>query len=135
MQLSLSSISMSLRSMIAVIAAIGLIAVSLVVYSQWLTGEDIERNTRRIQLNQIVQQEIATAHLWFEEALGGDPYVDIERDVRDPIRAARDLVDAAIDGRMTRLGQVDALPEAREELIRTLTEWWLSAGIRAIQRA
>jgi len=104
--------------MIAVIAAIGLIAVSLVVYSQWLTGEDIERNTRRIQLNQIVQQEIATAHLWFEEALGGDPYVDIERDVRDPIRAARDLVDAAIDGRMTRLGQVDALPEAREELIR-----------------
>jgi len=70
MQLSLSSISMSLRSMIAVIAAIGLIAVSLVVYSQWLTGEDIERNTRRIQLNQIVQQEIATAHLWFEEALG-----------------------------------------------------------------
>jgi len=37
--------------------------------------------------------------------------------VRDPIRAARDLVDAAIDGRMTRLGQVDALPEAREELI------------------
>ncbi|TFH58312.1 MAG: response regulator, partial [Candidatus Zixiibacteriota bacterium] len=55
--------------------------------------------------------------LWLEEALGGDSYVDIERDVRDRIREAQDLVDAAISGRMTRLGHVDALPGARETLI------------------
>ena len=122
--------------MITGITAIGLIAVSLVIYSQWLTGKDLEQNTRRTQLNQIIQQEIAQAHLWLEEALGGDSYVDIERDVRDRIREAQDLVDAAISGRVTRLGRVDALPGARETLIdlsariteldRLLIERWLA---------
>ena len=105
-----------MKFLITVIAAVGLLAVSLVIYSQYLTTQDLERNTRRVQLNQNVQQEIATAHLWFEEALGGDPYVDVEHDVRDRIREAQNLVDAAINGRMTQLGQIDPLPEAREIL-------------------
>ena len=78
----------------AVIMAIGLIAISLVIYSQYLTTQDLERNTRRIQLNQYVQQEIATAHLWFEEALGGDATIDIERDVRDRYPVGSDRRDA-----------------------------------------
>jgi signal transduction histidine kinase/CheY-like chemotaxis protein/HPt (histidine-containing phosphotransfer) domain-containing protein len=98
------------------ITVIGLIAISLVVYSQYLTKQDLERNTRRIQLNQYVQQEIATAHLWFEEALGGDASIDVERDVRDRIRDARSLVDAAVEGGDTRMGRIDAMPEAREVL-------------------
>jgi len=100
------------------IAAIGLVAISLVVYSQNLTSRDMERNMRRIQLNQYVQQEIATAHLWFEEALGGDTYVEVERDVRDRIRDAQELIDAAINGRDTRLGHIEALPEAHGSLIK-----------------
>jgi signal transduction histidine kinase len=98
------------------ISAIGMVAIGLVVYSQYLTTQDLDRNTRRIQLNQYVQQEIATAHLWFEEALGGDTYVDVERDVRDRIREADSLVDAAINGRVTHLGQIDPLPEAHDIL-------------------
>jgi len=103
--------------MITVIAVIGTISISLVIYSQYLTQQDLESNTRRIQLNQHVQQEIATAHLWFEEALGGDAYVDIERDVRDRIRTAKNLIDAAINGRSTLLGKIDAMPEARATMI------------------
>jgi len=103
--------------MITVIAVIGTISISLVIYSQYLTQQDLESNTRRIQLNQHVQQEIATAHLWFEEALGGDAYVDIERDVRDRIRTAKNLIDAAINGRATLLGKIDAMPEARATMI------------------
>ncbi len=114
--MQLSTHSFSLKFLITAIAAVGLLAVSLVIYSQYLTTQDLERNTRRVQLNQNVQQEIATAHLWFEEALGGDPYVDVEHDVRDRIREAQNLVDAAIFGSMTQLGQIDALPEAREIL-------------------
>ena len=114
--MQLSTHSFSLKFLITVITAVGLLAVSLVAYSQYLTTQDLERNTRRVQLNQNVQQEIATAHLWFEEALGGDPYVDVEHDVRDRIREAQNLVDAAIFGSMTQLGQIDALPEAREIL-------------------
>ena len=115
--MQLSSRTVSLRSLIAGIAAIGIISISLVVYSQYLTQKDLESNTRRIQLNQHVQQEIATAHLWFEEALGGDTYVDVERDVRDRIRIAKELIDAAINGRSTSIGQFDALPAARATMI------------------
>jgi len=110
--MQLSTRSFSLRSLMTGIAVIGLLAISLVIYSQFLTTQDMERNTRRIQLNQLVQQEIATAHLWFEEALGGDTYIDVDRDVRDRIREAQKLVDAAMNGRDTQLGQIDALPEA-----------------------
>ncbi len=113
----LSSRSFSLRSLIAGITAIGVISIALVIYSQYLTQQDVESNTRRLQLNQYVQQEIATAHLWFEEALGGDTYVDIERDVRDRIRTAKELIDAATNGGTTSLGQIDALPQARSALI------------------
>jgi len=99
------------------ITVIGVVSIALVIYSQYLTQQDLERNTRRVQLNQYVQQEIATAHLWFEEALGGDTYIDVERDVRDRIRTAKELIDAAINGRMTSIGQIDALPGARATMI------------------
>src|SRR5210317_294634 len=115
--MQLSPRSISLRSLIVGITVIGVISIALVIYSQYLTQQDLESNTRRIQLNQYVQQEIATAHLWFEEALGGDTYVDIERDVRERVRTAKELIDAAINGRMTSIGQVDALPEARATMI------------------
>ena len=84
--MQLSTRSISLRSLIAGITVIGVISIALVIYSQYLTQQDLESNTRRTQLNQYVQQEIATAHLWFEEALGGDPSIDVERDVRDRVR-------------------------------------------------
>ena len=99
------------------ITVIGLIAISLVIYSQNLTKQDLERNTRRIQLNQYVQQEVVTAHLWFEEALGGDTTIDVERDVRNRLRDAQELIDAATYGRDTKLGRIDAMPEAREGLL------------------
>jgi signal transduction histidine kinase/ActR/RegA family two-component response regulator/HPt (histidine-containing phosphotransfer) domain-containing protein len=115
--MQLSTRSFSLRSLMTGITVIGLTAISLVIYSQYLTKQDLERNTRRIQLNQYVQQEIATAHLWFEEALGGDTTIDIERDVRDRVHDAQELIDAAINGRDTRLGRIDAMPEARGTLL------------------
>jgi signal transduction histidine kinase/DNA-binding NarL/FixJ family response regulator len=111
--MQLSTRTFSLRSLITGITVIGLIAISLVIYSQYLTKQDLERNTRRIQLNQYVQQEIATAHLWFEEALGGDPSIDVERDVRSRVSDARELIDAALNGRDSSLGKIDPLPEAR----------------------
>ena len=111
--MQLSTRSFSLKSLMTGITVIGLIAISLVIYSQYLTQQDLDRNTRRMQMNQYVQQEIATAHLWFEEALGGDTSIDIERDVRTRIRDAQELIDAAINGHDSRLGRIDPLPQAR----------------------
>src|SRR5210317_2047879 len=115
--MQLSTRTFSLRSLITGITVIGLVAIALVVYSQYLTKQDLESNTRRTQLNQYVQQEIATAHLWFEEALGGDPSIDVERDVRDRVRVAKELIDAGINGGETSLGRIDALTEVRATMI------------------
>ena len=115
--MQLSTRTFSLRYLLTAISVVGVISIALVIYSLYITNLDMERNARRVQLNQQVQQEIATAHLWFEEALGGDAYVDIERDVRSRIRASKSLVAAAISGRDTDMGFVEALPNARATLI------------------
>jgi len=116
-QMELTTRSFSLKSLVAGIVAVGLLAVAIVIYSQWLMTQDFRKNTTLIRLTQSVQQEIATAHLWFEEALGGDRYIDIDADVRGRIQLAQQLVTAAIDGGVTELGIIEALPQANENLL------------------
>jgi signal transduction histidine kinase len=79
--------------------------------------QDFDQNTRLLRLVQSVQQDIATAHLWFEEALGGDRYIDLDDDVRGRISTARSFVIAATTGGQTPLGRIDALPEAYNDLV------------------
>ncbi len=114
--MQLSTRSFSLKSLVVGIVAVGLVSIAIVIYSQWLVTRDFQRNTLFMRLVQSVQQEVATAHLWFEEALGGDRYISIDEDVRERILAAQTLVQAAIYGGSTSLGEVPALPEARENL-------------------
>ena len=114
--MQLSTRSFSLKSLVVGIVAVGLVSIAIVIYSQWLVTQDFQRNTNYMRLMQSVQQEVATAHLWFEEALGGDRYISIDEDVRAQIQAAQLLVDAAIYGGATPFGEVPALPEARDNL-------------------
>ena len=115
-QMDLNTSSISLKSLVIGIAAVGVLAIALVSYSQWLTTRDFNQNTALMRLMQSVQQEIATAHLWFEEALGGDRYIDIDDDVRGRIMAAQTLVIAARNGGSTTVGEITALPEADDNL-------------------
>ena len=114
--MQLSTRSFSLKSLVVGIVALGLVSIAIVIYSQWLVTQDFERNTTFMRLMQSVQQEVATAHLWFEEALGGDRYISVDEDVREQIQAAQLLVGAAIYGGATPLGEVPALREARQSL-------------------
>ena len=98
--------SFSLKSLVIGIAAVGVFAISLVTYSQWLTTRDFDRQTRLLRLVQNVQQDVATAHLWFEEALGGDRYIDLEGDVRGRISRAKELVSAATRGGSSPIGEI-----------------------------
>jgi len=84
---------LSLRTLIGAIAAVGLLSVAMILYAHSLTSEVFERNMSLIGTVQTVQQEIASAHLWFEEALGGDTYVDLDADVHARIREALRLVE------------------------------------------
>ena len=115
--MALNTRSFSLKSLVIGITAVGVFAISLVTYSQWLTTQDFDQNTRLLRLVQSVQQDIATAHLWFEEALGGDRYIDLDDDVRGRISTARSFVIAATTGGQTPLGRIDALPEAYNDLV------------------
>ena len=114
--MQLSTRSFSLKSLVVGIVAVGLVSIAIVIYSQWLVTQDFQRNTTFTRLMQSVQQEVATAHLWFEEALGGDRYISVDEDVREQIQAAQLLVGAAIYGGATPFGEVPALREARENL-------------------
>jgi signal transduction histidine kinase/CheY-like chemotaxis protein/HPt (histidine-containing phosphotransfer) domain-containing protein len=114
--MQLSTRSFSLKSLVVGIVAVGLVSIAIVIYSQWLVTRDFQRNTMYMRLMQSVQQEVATAHLWFEEALGGDRFISLEEDVRGQIQTAQQLVGAAIYGGATHLGQVPALTEANENL-------------------
>jgi len=115
--MELNTRSISLRSLVIGIAAVGVLAIALVSYSQWLTTRDFNQNTAMMRLMQTVQQEIATAHLWAEEAFGGDRYIDIDEDVRGRIKAAQALVIAAREGGSTTVGEITALPEADDNLV------------------
>jgi signal transduction histidine kinase/CheY-like chemotaxis protein len=112
----LSTRSFALKYLVVGIVAVGLVSIAIVIYSQWLVTQDFQRNTTYMRLLQSVQQEIATAHLWFEEALGGDRYISLDEDVRAQIQTAQLLVGAAIYGGATPFGEVSALPEARDNL-------------------
>jgi signal transduction histidine kinase len=83
----------SLIALVGSILVIGVLSIGMVVYSQWLTARDFEENASLIRMAQTAHQEISTAHLWFEEALGGDDSIDLQTDVYAPIAAAREIVD------------------------------------------
>jgi signal transduction histidine kinase/CheY-like chemotaxis protein/HPt (histidine-containing phosphotransfer) domain-containing protein len=114
--MQLSTRSFSLKSLVVGIVAVGLVSIAIVIYSQWLVTRDFQRNTTFMRVVQAIQQEVATAHLWFEEALGGDRSISIDRDVRAQIQAAQLLVGAVIHGGVTPLGDIPALPESRDNL-------------------
>ena len=114
--MQLSTRSFALKYLVVGIVAVGIVSIAIVIYSQWLVTQDFQRNTTYMRLLQSVQQEVATAHLWFEEALGGDRYISLDEDVRAQIQTAQLLVGAAIYGGTTPFGDVAALPEARDNL-------------------
>ena len=110
--------AISLRSLVGGILIVGVLSIGAVVYSQWLSKRDFQENAAAIRMTQMIQQEIATAHLWFEEALGGDETIDIQRDVREPIALALALVDNGLGRGENSLQTFNFLPEVREDLIR-----------------
>jgi len=107
----------SLRSLIQGILIAGMLSIGIVIYSQWLSARDFQENASVIRLTQMIQQEIAVSHLWFEEFLGGDDSIDIEGDVRAPIVAALDLIDAGLGRAGNGLESFNFLPSVRADLV------------------
>jgi signal transduction histidine kinase/DNA-binding NarL/FixJ family response regulator len=110
--------SISLNFLVLGVFAFGALSIGMVIYSQWLTSRSYEENASLIRLTQTVQQEVATAHLWFEEALGGDATNDLQNDVHGPIRTAIASINTALAGGDAVMGAIDLLPEVQRDLLR-----------------
>jgi len=115
--MQLGTRSLSLKTLVVGIGALGVFSIAVVFYSQWLTTRDFYQNTTLIRITQAVQREIAMAHLWFEEALAGDTSINLDADVRRRIRTAQDLVTTAHDGGTTTYGVVEATPVTENNLL------------------
>jgi len=85
-----------LKYLVTSILVVGAVSIGGVVYSQWLSTRAIEKNANLIRLTELVQQDVANAHLWFEEALGGDTTIDLQTDVHDRMIAATALIDEQV---------------------------------------
>jgi len=120
--------SISLKFLVTGIFAFGALSIGLVVYSQWLTSRSFEENAALIRLTQTVQQEVATAHLWFEEALGGDTSIDLQADVHARLGTALRLIETGLQGVDTAVGRIDPLPSTRESLLKLQENWSTHAG-------
>ncbi|MDH3351032.1 MAG: ATP-binding protein [Gammaproteobacteria bacterium] len=109
--------SVTLATLVGGIVLVGVLSIGMVIYSQWLNTRNFQENATVIRITQKIQQEIATAHLWFEEALGGDQSIDLQRDVREPIAAALDFVDAGLGRGDSSVQNFDFFPEVRRDLL------------------
>jgi len=110
--------------MICGVLGLGALSVGLVMYSQSLTYRDFDVNASLMRLVQTVQQDIATAHLWFEEALGGDASIDLETDVHAYIRSAMEQLEEALATEDDAASSINALPQVHDtivELVETIS--------------
>ena len=107
----------SLRSLVGGILIVGVLSISMVIYSQWLSTRDFRENAAVIKMTQKIQQEVAMAHLWFEEALAGDKSIDLQKDVYDRTTVALSLVDAGLGRGEAALRTFNFLPVVHADLL------------------
>lgn len=117
------------------ILAVGIVAIAMVVYSQSLMWRTFDRDAALIRLSDVVQQKIAVAHLWFEEALAGDESIELDHDVYQNIAEVLELLTAALQGGATAFGRVKAVEDkqVRTDLMalqRRTKEWRKMTALR-----
>jgi len=107
-----------LRYLVIGVLVFGVLSIGMVVYSQSLSSRAFERNSELMRVTQLVQQETTTAHLWFEEALGGDESIDLQHDVHDGLAAALALIDGRLqDAAIQAADNATPLVDVRVELL------------------
>jgi len=72
-----------------------------------------------VALCESVRNQVANAHLWFEEAIANDQTLIVERDVYQPLREAMALSERAREGGETPFGEVE--PARTDEIAANLT--------------
>ena len=116
--------------------ALGLAMLVAVGWSQHLTEHAVADHQARIALADRIQQRVTMAHLWLEEALGGDSSIDLDRDVLGAIDEGLATVALMIGGGDAGLGVLlpplddPAQRAALDELGRRIRRWREQTGVR-----
>ena len=106
-----------------------LLAIGAVLGSQYLSSHMTRQQDALLSLADRVNQRLTVAHLWFEEALAGDGFVNLQLQVYRPMDEADALLEAALQGgsdfRGLPLEAVDspALREEFKDLQAQLHQW------------
>jgi len=131
----------NLRYVAAALLAVGMVAAAVALSAFWhlRLGAEHQRRVRFLRLDGAVQVRVANAHLWLEEALSGDPEVDLSRDVHVPLEEASTFVQAALRGGTTPFGEFEpagdaALEAVLRELASRLEEFRAISRSRWVQR-
>jgi PAS domain S-box-containing protein len=80
------------------ILGLALVTVGLIGSLRWLWRSVAEESTRLVLLHGPVEREVALAHLWLEEGLGGDAFIAFERDVEPHLTHAEEATRAILEG-------------------------------------
>jgi signal transduction histidine kinase/DNA-binding response OmpR family regulator/HPt (histidine-containing phosphotransfer) domain-containing protein len=125
----------------AVLVLVLLLTIAAVLGSQYMSTQASRRQTALLSLADRINQRVTLAHLWFEEALGGDGFVDLTKNVYSPVDDAMALLQAALhggpDGRGSELEPTHN-PALRDELVllrERLGQWRAMTEERWAQRA
>ncbi len=81
-----------------------------------------DQKTIPIKAMEELRTDVSNAHLWFEEALAGDPSLDVEVDVFTPIRESQGSVSVLLCGGTTHHGDVEPIRNSRTRELLTELE-------------
>ncbi len=98
--------------MYALIGMFGIAATTMVAYGLHLGASTVTTHTRLMDAAMEIQLEATTAHLWFEEVIAGDSYLDI-RIVRDHLARADWHARTMLEGGTSSEGLVTQLDSAQ----------------------
>lgn len=72
-------------------------SVSIIIYSQWVIGQTLDRHKALVTLCEIAKRKILLAHLWLEEALAGDQSINLDQNVYRNIDGTLDLISTGLE--------------------------------------
>jgi PAS domain S-box-containing protein len=99
------------------LAVVGVLLTLFVMYVERSTLRTYDHNLPYIALGDQIKARTTQAHLALEELIGGDASLNFDRDVATRLTSARDLLQAAYDGKESELGKFHPLQDEESKAL------------------
>jgi len=95
------------------IGAVGVVVILMIITMQQRISEIYEKNLIYITLDDRIKHQTASAHIWFKELLAGDSTVAFETDVVNALENTSGIVQSALEGGHTEIGDFEKTDDHR----------------------